>query len=113
MVGLEAFERIDVQARKRVGTLLGDLLDLDPALLREHEQRLFLAAVEGDGQVVLLRDLRRALDPEPVHDVAADVEPEDLARLRLGVGRIVGELDPARLPSAAGQDLSLHDDLAA
>ena len=42
LVRLEALERIDVQARERVGVLRRDLLDLDAALGREHEQRLLL-----------------------------------------------------------------------
>ena len=33
--------------------------------------------------------------------------------LLLGVGRVLGELDPARLPAPAGQHLSLDDDLPA
>ena len=51
--GLEALERVDVQADERVGLRRRDLLDLDAALGREHEQRLLLAAVEGDREVVL------------------------------------------------------------
>ena len=35
------------------------------------------------------------------------------ARLLLGVGRILGELDAAGLAAAAGQHLSLDDDRAA
>ena len=45
--------------------------------------------------------------------MAADVEPEDLAGLRLRVRRVVGELDAAGLAAAAGQHLRLDDDLAA
>ena len=45
--------------------------------------------------------------------MAVDVEPEDVARLRLGVRGIVGELDAAGLAAAAGQHLSLDDDGAA
>jgi hypothetical protein len=102
-----------VQARKRVRTLRGHLLDVDPALLREHEQGLFRTAVEGERQVVLLRDLRRPLDPEPSHHVAADVEPEDLPCLLRGLCRRVGQLDASRLSAAARQDLGLHDNLSA
>ena len=48
----------------------------------------------------------RGVDGEERPDhVAADVEAEDLLRLGLGVGRVVGELDPARLPAPAGEDL--------
>ena len=45
--------------------------------------------------------------------MAVDVEAEDVARLRLGVGRIVGELDAAGLAAPAGQHLRLDDDGAA
>ena len=79
LVGLEALERVDVQPHERLGALLGDLLDVDAALGGEHEERLLGAAVEREREVVLLRDLRGALDPELADDVAADVEPEDLA----------------------------------
>ena len=75
---LEALERVDVQPDERVRRRRRDLLDVDPALRREHEQRLLRAAVERDREVVLLRDVRRLLDPEPADDVAADVEAEDL-----------------------------------
>ena len=37
---VEALERVDVEPDERVRALLGDLLDLDAALRREHEQRL-------------------------------------------------------------------------
>ena len=77
---LEALERVDVDADERVGVLGRDLLDLDPALRREHEQRLPGAAVERDREVVLARDLRGALDPEPADDVPPDVEAEDVLR---------------------------------
>ena len=42
--------------------------------------------------------------------MAADVEPEDLARLLLGVLRAVGELDPAGLAAPAGEHLRLDHD---
>ena len=98
-----------MQADQRVGVLLGDLLDLDAALRREHEERLLLATVERDREVVLLRDVGRLLDPELADDVAVDVEPEDVARFLLRVGGVVGELDAARLAASAGQHLSLDD----
>ena len=113
LVGLEALEGVDVQAGKRLGPVGGDLLDVDPALLREHEERLLLAPVERDREVVLVRDVGGLLDPELADDVAVDVQAED----RLGVlcslvGR-VGELDPAGFPTAAGQHLGLDHDLTA
>src|SRR5438034_886706 len=109
---LEALERIEVEPDQRVRALLRDLLDLDAALRREHEERLLCAAVEGDGEVVLARDVRRLLDPERADDVAVDVEAEDVARLRLGVGGIVRELHAAGLAAPPGQHLRLDDDRA-
>src|SRR5262249_3699365 len=106
---LETLERVDVEANERVRILLGDLLDLDAALRREHEERLLRTPVEGDGEVVLARDVGRLLDPERPDDVPSDVEPEDVARLRLSVGRILGELDATGLAPAAGQHLRLDD----
>ena len=111
--GLEALERVDVQAHERVGVVLGDLFDLDAALRREHEERLLRAAVERDREVVLLRDVGGLLDPDLLDDVAADVEPDDVLRLLLGVRGILGELDAAGLAAAARQHLSLDDDRAA
>src|SRR5439155_21630563 len=94
---LKAFERIDVQSDERFGILLRDLLDLDAALSREHEQRPLLAAIERDREVVLLRDVGRLLDPEPAHDVTSDVEAEDVVRVALSFLRRVRELDAAGL----------------
>ena len=110
VVGLVALERVDVHPRELLGALGGDLLDLDAALRREHQQRLLGAPVEGDREVVLLRDLGGPLDPEPLDDVAANVEAEDLRGLALGVVRVTRELDPARLAAPAGQHLRLDDD---
>ncbi len=110
---LEALERIDVEPDERVGVVRGDFLDLDAALRGEHEQRLLRTPVEGDREVVLLGDVGRLLDPELLDDVASDVEADDLLGLLLGVGRVLGELDAARLPAPAGQHLSLDDGLPA
>ena len=111
--GLEALERVDVQAHERVGVVLRDLLDLDAALRGEHEERLLRATVERDREVVLLRDVGGLLDPDLLDDVAADVEPDDVPRLLLRVRGILGELDAAGLAAAARQHLSLDDDRAA
>src|SRR5439155_19767588 len=108
-----ALEWIDVDAHERFGFLSRDLLDLDAAFLRVHQQRLLLAAVERDRQVVLLLDFRRALDPELADDVPADVETEDLGRLALRVGGILRELHAARFSAPSRQHLRLDDDAAA
>jgi hypothetical protein len=102
-----------MEPRQLLGRLLGDLLDLDSALGGEHEERLLLAPVERDREVVLPGDLRRRLDPELAHDVAVDVESEDLRGFLLGVVGPVRELDATRFPTPAGQHLRLDDDLAA
>src|SRR4029079_17671239 len=44
--------------------------------------------------------------------VAVDVEAEDVARLLLGVVRVLGQLHAAGLSASAGQHLRLDDDLA-
>ena len=113
VVGLEADQRIDVQAGERLGPLRGDFLDVDAALFREHVQGLLRAAIEGDREVVLLRDVRGLLDPELPDDVASDVEPEDLVRPLRRLVRAGRELDPAGLPAPARQHLGLDHDLAA
>jgi hypothetical protein len=113
LVRLKPFEHVCVQARERLRLRGCDLLDVDAALRREHEQRLLLGAVEGDREVVLLRDIRGDLDPQPADDVAANVETEDLARPGLRLCGPVGELDAAGLAAPAGQDLRLDYDLPA
>ena len=110
VVRLEALERIDMDAHQRIGALGGDLLDLDPALRGEHEQRLAGATVERDREVVLAGDVRGGLDPEAAHDMPPDIEPQDLRRPGLRLVRPVGELHPAGLPAATGQNLRLHHD---
>ena len=113
MPGVEALERIHVQPDERLRGRGRDLLDVDAALRREHEERLLRAPVERDREVVLARDLRGLLDPQLAHDVAADVQAEDLRRARLGLVGRLRELDATRLAAPAGQDLRLDDDGAA
>src|SRR5215218_1601514 len=90
-----------------------DIEEVDSALLREHEERLLLAAVERQREVVLARNVRRGLDPELAHDVPVDIHAENRERMRLGVVGALGELDPAGLASPAREHLGLDDDLAA
>src|SRR5207302_11366190 len=86
--------------------------DLDAPLRREHEERLLRTAIEGDGEVILLRDVGCPLDPEAAHDMASNVEAEDVLRLLLDVVGALGELHAAGLSAAAGEHLRLHDDRA-
>ena len=100
-----------MQPRERLRPFGRDLLDVDPALLGEHEQRLLLAAVERDREVVLALDVRRLLDPELADDMAVDVHPEDRLRVLGGLVRRARELDSTGFPAAARQHLGLDDDL--
>src|SRR5438034_6297645 len=95
------FRSVDVQAGEGLGLRRRDLLDIDASLGREHEQRLLLAAVERDREVVLARDIRRLLDPDLVDDVPADVHAEDVVRAPLGFRRRLRELDPAGFSATA------------
>ena len=109
MEGLEPDERLDVEAGESVGTLLCDLLDVDAALGGQHEERLLLAPVERDREVVLLGDLGRSLDPELLDDVPPDVETKDLLGRLTGLEGLLRKLDPAGLPPSAGEHLGLDD----
>ena len=107
---LEAEQRVDVQARDRRRVLLGDGLDVHPALGRQHRQRGLGRAVEDEGGVVLGGDVARLLDPQLAHGEAADVHAED----RLGVGprlvAVLRHLDAAGLAAPADLHLCLDDD---
>jgi hypothetical protein len=111
--GVEGRRRVDVALDQGLGVLLGDRLDVHPALGGDHRQQLLLGAVENHRRVVLGGDVGPGLDPDlvdlerPLAARAADVHAEDrlgmLARL-IGVG---GDLDPAGLAAAADQHLGL------
>ena len=104
---LEAEQRVHVQACHGGGVLLGDRLDVHAAHAREHHHRLLGAAVEHEGRVVLLGDVRGLLDVQLVHGQAADVHAEDGLGVLLGLGAVVGQLDAAGLAAAADLDLGL------
>ena len=84
-----------------------DLFDLDAALGRQHAEVLLGGAVEGEGGVVLLGDVGRLLDPQAAHDVALDVEAEDVVGVRAGLVGVGGELDAAGLAPTAHVHLGL------
>jgi hypothetical protein len=72
-----------------------------------------LAAVEDDRGVVLLGDVRAALDPDlidaegPLAVRADDVHAEDRAGVLARLLDVLGDLDPARLAATADQHLGL------
>ena len=113
-VGLgEAHRRVDVQPGDGLGVLLGDRLDLDPALGRHHGQVLLGRPVEGEAGVVLLGDVGGVLDPQAPDHVALDVEAEDVAGVEANLVGVGGQLDSPRLASASDLDLGLDDDRVA
>jgi hypothetical protein len=93
----QALDGIDPHLGDGVRVLRRDRLDLHTTLRREHAQVLLGGAVEGDGGVVLLADVGGDLDPHQVDRVALDVHAEDVAGVLPRFGRVVGQLDPARL----------------
>ncbi len=104
LVALEAEQRIDVQRRDRLGVLVGDGLDVHPALGGEHDERLLLGPVEDDRGVVLGLDLGRPLDPHLVDREALDVHAEDRAGVLARLAGVLRDLDAAGL--AAPPDLA-------
>src|SRR5665647_201135 len=116
---LGRLRRVDAHPRvhRHLGECLrpldGELLDVHATLDAGHRQVGPVGAVEQDRDVVLLRDPRTRRHHHPVHGVALDVHAEDL-RSPLGrLGRVVRQLDAARLAPATGLDLRLHDHGAA
>ena len=113
-VGLgEPDRRIDVHAGDGRRVLLGHRFDLDAALGRHHGEVLLGRPVEGEAGVVLLGDVRGVLDPQAVHDVALDVEAEDVAGVQAHLVGVGGQLDAAGLPPPADLHLGLDDDRVA
>jgi len=93
--------------------ILGNLLDVHAAHAAQHRHRLLGRAVEHDRGVVLLVDLRGLLHVQLVHREAADVHPEDRRGVLLGLRPVPGQLDAARLATAADLDLGLDHDRVA
>ena len=91
----------------------GDLFDLHAALDRAHRQVGAIRAVEQEGDVVLLGDVAGLGDQQLLHDVALDVQAEDVLRVGEGVVGGGGVLDAAGLAAATDLDLCLdHHRLA-
>jgi len=107
LLARQARQRVDVLAHELLGMALRDLLDVHAAFAREHHQRLLRRAVEQHRRVILAGDVRGPLDPQRVHDVTANVHPQDVARVLAYLRLAAGQLDPARLAAAADQHLGL------
>ena len=108
-LGVESVDGVDVEPHDRVRILLGNRLDVDATLRRQHEKVLLRRPVEREAGVVLVGDVRRVLDPDPLDDVALDVHAEDVRGVGPHLVGVVGELDPARLAAAADLHLGLDD----
>ena len=111
--GVDAVERVDLDAGERLGLLDGEDLDLHAALDAGEREVGAVGPVEQHGEVELLGDAGAAGDHDALDDVALDVEAEDGLR---GLVRLVGglgDLDAAGLAAAADLHLRLDDDDAA
>ncbi len=109
-LGREPLDGIDVLPGDRLRLLGRHLLDVDPTPARHHAQVQLRRTVEREAGVVLPGDVRRVLDPQPAHDVALDVHPEDGPGVAPDLGGVARQLDAAGLASTAHLDLCLHHD---
>ena len=105
----QAHGGIDVDPGDGVRVGGGHLFDLDAALGGEHPEVELGRPVEGEAGVVLLLNVGGVLHPEPLHHMALDVEPEDVAGMEADLVRVGSQLDPARLASASHLHLRLDD----
>jgi hypothetical protein len=110
---VDTLDGVDGHLREALGLGGRDLFDLHAALDGAHGEVRAVGAVEQEGDVVLLRDVTGLGDQELLHDVALDVEAEDVLCVR---ERVVGGgcvLHAAGLSAAADLHLRLdHDGLA-
>ena len=109
--GLQPDQRIGVDRDDRVGPAGRNLLDLDPALGRAHQEDSPGGPIEDGRQVELLDDVGRRPDEDLADRDALDLEVEDRLGDELGLLGEAGELDAARLAPPADQDLGLDHDL--
>jgi hypothetical protein len=107
-----AQQRIDVDARYRVGIGGRYLFYIDAALGAHHPQKLALGSIQQECAVVLGFDVARALHQDALDGVALDVHSEDRAGHLSGLVGRTSELYPASLAAAADLNLGLDDDLA-
>ncbi len=110
---VDALGRGDGHLGQPLGLGRGDLFDLHAALDRAHRQVGAVGAVEQERDVVLLGDVAGLGDQQLLHDVALDVQAEDVLRVGERVVGGGGVLHATGLAAAADLDLRLdHDGLA-
>ena len=106
----EAEVGMGLEPMDRSGIDLGDLLDLDAAFGRGHDDDPPADPVEDRPEVVLAGDVGGRPDEELANRDALDLEGQDRLRRRLGGVGVGGHLDPAGLAPATDQDLGLDHD---
>ena len=104
---------IDMQPRNRVRVFGRDLLDVDATLRRHHAQMLARATVERERGVVLMGDVRGALDPQALDRVAADVHAQNGPSVGPDLVRTIRQFYAPSLTPPADEHLGFDDDRVA
>jgi hypothetical protein len=89
----------------------GNIFDLHAACGGGHDEHATRGAIDQCGEVDLADDRGGWRNEHASHGKIFNGEGEDCCGGCLGLCRARGELDPARLPSPADEDLGLDDDL--
>jgi hypothetical protein len=112
-VDRQPVDRVDVEPDDGLRISAATSSISTPPCAEKHQQVLLGRAVEREGGVVLLGDVRRGLDPEDLDRVALDVHAEDGRAVLPGLVGVVGQLDAAGFAPATDLDLGLDDDRVA
>ena len=105
---IDAGDRVDRNLGQPLGLGGGHLFDFHSALDRAHRQVGAVGTVEQKGDVVLLGDVAGFGHQQLLHDVALDVQTQDVRGVGegfLGRGRV---LHPTGFAAPTGFHLSLH-----
>ena len=95
---VDTLDGVDGDLGQPLGLGGGDLFDLHAALDRAHGQVGAVGAVEQEGDVVLLRDVAGLGDQQLLHDVALDVQAEDVLRVLNASSAVAAYFTPPALP---------------
>src|SRR5271167_1169182 len=102
---VDTLDRVHRDLGQPLGLGRRDLFDLYAALHRAHGEVGAVGAVEQEGDVVLLGDIAGLGDQQLLHDVALDVQAEDVLRVFVSVLGGGGVFDATGLAAAADLDL--------
>ena len=86
----------------------GHLLDFDATLHRAHRQIGAVGPIEQEGEVVLLGDVAGLGDKQLLHDVALDVQAQNVLGVGVGVLGCGGILHATGLTTSTRFDLGLY-----